>query len=121
MKRLIFILLISSVSAVAHGQLENWDTIGKNDVVTIRHLSQVEGEAYEDKRPTWGYTYQLTGFLVGTGIVMMVPVTREASQVLGALNKESVYECIIEEATFVPTIERNFVIGGTYYIIDLQC
>lgn len=83
---------------------------GINESVTIQNLGT-----------NWGYTFQMHGFYFGTGVMNLVPVTREAAQVLQSLNKESRYNCIIENSTFIAEKNQTQTIGGTYFVLDINC
>lgn len=60
----------------------------------------------------WGYTYESTGFEVGNVTVKFVPVTREASATIRALNKNSVYACTLEDATLLKDV---------FFVRDMSC
>jgi hypothetical protein len=83
---------------------------GINEQVTIKYM-----------RTNWAYTYRLGGFYVGEARVDVVPVTREAAKVLQDLNKTSTYNCVIENSTFVPQYQESEVVGGTYFVLDMNC
>src|SRR4051812_12416267 len=63
---------------------------GVNEKVAIQFLGD-----------TWGYSYEMNGFYMGTAQVKLVPVTREAAQVLRGLNKKARYNCLLQDSTLV--------------------
>ena len=83
---------------------------GVNEKVTIQSL-----------RTNWGFTKQMTGFYQGTARYDIVPVTREAALVLKSLNRQSQYNCVIENSTFVPQSRDQEIVGGTYFVLDINC
>lgn len=103
MKKALLIVLSALVANTASaGEILNQAReAGVNETLTIRYLGK-----------TWGYTYEMTGFSMGTATVHLVPVTRESAAVLRTLNKKSQYSCLIQDST---------VVGDTYYVRDLNC
>ena len=83
---------------------------GINESVTIQNFGS-----------NWGYTYEMTGFYMGTARVDVVPVTREAAAVLQSLNKKSRYNCVIEYSTYVSEDKGRESVGGIYYVLDINC
>jgi hypothetical protein len=82
---------------------------GINEPVTIKGLGT-----------NWGYTQPMNGFYTGTARFNLVPVTREAAKVLQSL-KEPSYNCVIQNSTFIPQMQGSEIVGGTYYVLDINC
>ncbi len=83
---------------------------GVNEQITVQFL-----------RDTWGYTFEMNGFYIGTAKVKLVPVTREAASTIRNLDKKLKYSCVLEDATLVNTEENESVVGGTFFVRDINC
>lgn len=115
MKKFLFTILVTLTSTITlAGQVDTKTRkqVGINEPVTIQSLGS-----------NWGYTKDTTGFNVGgKSAFNMVPVTREAAQVLQSLDKSAQYNCIVLNSTFVKDKGHGEDLGGgTYYIIDINC
>lgn len=95
MKTIVVTIMGIMFSVFAHAER------GVNEQVTIKYLNGA-----------WGYTYEATGFIAGTVNIRFVPVTREAAQSIRALNKNSQYTCMLEDATFLSDV---------FFVRDISC
>lgn len=106
----IFVTLTSTLALAGQVETAPRKEKGINEAVTIQKLGT-----------TWGFETEANGFYVGgKSVFKLVPVTREAAQVLQSLDKKAQYNCIVQNSTYV--YEKNEGLGGgTYYVIDINC
>lgn len=73
---------------------------------------------FDDQLGTWGFNGEINrGFVSGPGQFQLIPVTAEAFEVLGELEKGSRYACVLIKATLV--LEKP--IDANYYVIEIDC
>lgn len=106
----VFIALSSSFALADEVDPSSGRQTGIGETVTIESLGS-----------HWGFTFDPGGPFVEKGTMNMVPVTREAATLLQSLDKQSSHTCLILNSTFVPEKRERFIIGGTYFVLEISC
>ncbi len=114
MRTLIPLILVLFGGTASAGPTQGLSSlpVGENVQVKIRYLpSGIWGEVFELKN----------GFSSGSGLIRVLPVTREAYEIVRGLDKKLTYECAILKSTLEESRSNGQFLGATYYVIDIDC
>lgn len=109
-KIIMSLLVLGFSQAVMAGKIVDGPAMpGVNENVLIE---------FDDELGTWGFSGDIDrGYVSGPGQFQLIPVTADAFEVLGELEKGSRYACVLVKATLV--LEKP--IDANYYVIAIDC